>query len=91
MSFSNIIGQGRAVKLLQGIIGKNEIDGSYLFTGPQGVGKRFSAIEFAKAINCEKKEMDACGECSSCRKIDSLNHPDVFIIQKEKDSSFIKI
>ena len=48
-------------------------------------------MEFAKAINCEKKGLDACEECISCSKINSLNHPDVFIIHKEKESSFIKI
>jgi DNA polymerase-3 subunit delta' len=91
MSFENIIGQDRAIRLLQNMIAKDEINGSYLFVGPRGVGKRTLSIEFAKAINCEKKGLDACEECISCSKINSLNHPDVFIIQKEKGSSFIKI
>jgi DNA polymerase-3 subunit delta' len=73
------------------MIEKDEIDGSYLFVGPMGVGKRTLSIEFAKAINCEKKGLDACEECISCSKINSLNYPDLFIIQKEKESSFIKI
>jgi DNA polymerase-3 subunit delta' len=76
---------------LQGIIDRKEVDGAYLFVGPDGVGKRSASLEFAKAVNCEKKGMDACDECVSCKKINSLNHPDVFIIQREKDSSFIKI
>lgn len=91
MPFTNIIGQDRAIKLLRSMVGKDDLNGAYLFLGPDGVGKRSLAIEFAKAINCEKKGMDACEECASCSKINSTNHPDVFIIQKEKDSSFIKI
>ncbi|MEK7868018.1 MAG: DNA polymerase III subunit delta', partial [Candidatus Omnitrophota bacterium] len=91
MSLKDIVGQDRAIRLLRSMIEKDEIDGSYLFFGPMGVGKRTLSIEFAKAINCEKKGLDACEECISCGKIKSLNHPDLFIIQKEKESSFIKI
>jgi len=91
MSFTNIIGQDRAVRLLHGIISGDQAGGSYLFIGPRGVGKRTASIEFAKAVNCEKKDVDACEECISCGKINSSNHPDVFILRKEKDSSFIKI
>jgi len=91
MSLKDIAGQDRAIKLLRGMLEKDEIDGSYLFVGPDGVGKRSAAVEFAKAINCERKGQDACEECIPCNKINSLNHPDVFIIQKEKESSFIKI
>lgn len=91
MSFSNIIGQDRVIRLLHSIIEKDGISGSYLFAGPDGVGKRSVGIEFAKALNCEKKGQDACEKCASCKKINSSNHPDIFIIQKEKESSFIKI
>ena len=91
MSFKNIVGQDRAVRLLNGMIQNDQAGGTYLFVGPDGVGKRTAAVEFAKAVNCEKQGHDACDECVSCKKINSLNHPDVFIIQKEKDSSFIKI
>ena len=91
MPFTNIIGQDRAVRLLHSLIEKDEINGSYLFVGPSGVGKRTASMEFAKAINCEKKGMDACEECISCKKINSLNHPDVFVIQKGEESNFIKI
>ncbi|PIW68610.1 MAG: DNA polymerase III subunit delta' [Candidatus Omnitrophica bacterium CG12_big_fil_rev_8_21_14_0_65_42_8] len=91
MSLKDIIGQDTAVRLLQGMIGGGQLSGSYLFIGPMGVGKCTVSIEFAKAINCEEKGLDACEECVSCGKINSSNHPDVFIIQKEKEAGFIKI
>lgn len=91
MSFSNIIGQTRALGILQKIISEDHTSGSYLFMGHEGVGKHTASIEFSKAINCEKKSLDACDKCASCVKINSSNHPDVVIIQKEEGSSFIKI
>ncbi|MDP2910762.1 MAG: DNA polymerase III subunit delta' [Candidatus Omnitrophota bacterium] len=91
MSFTNIIGQDRSVKILKSAVANRELNGAYLFLGPEGVGKSAAAIEFAKALNCEKNNPDACDECASCNKVNSMNHPDVFIIKKEKDSSYIKI
>jgi DNA polymerase III subunit delta' len=91
MSLRDIIGQDTAIKTLQAMISSDQLSGSYLFSGPKGVGKRSLSVEFAKTLNCEKQELDSCEKCASCNKVNSLNHPDVFILKKEKESSFIKI
>ena len=52
MSFSEIIGQEKAVTMLQGILRRNRLAGSYLFCGESGIGKKTAAINFAKAVNC---------------------------------------
>jgi len=84
--FKDIKGQAQAIKILQKEIATSSISGAYLFAGPSGVGKTLTALTFAKALNCKKEEMDSCDECSSCRKIDHQNHPDVRIIAPENDS-----
>ena len=84
--FKDIKGQSQAIKILQKEIATSSISGAYLFTGPVGVGKTFTALTFAKALNCKKEEMDSCDECSSCRKIDHQNHPDVRKIVPENGS-----
>lgn len=91
MPFKNIIGQDVAIKALENLIAQEKARGSYLFLGPDGVGKRTSSIEFAKAINCKDKGQDACCDCVSCNKIDSGNHPDVFLVHPEGTSYSIKI
>ncbi len=91
MPLRDIMGQDNAVKALNSMLAKEDINGAYLFLGPKGVGKFSAGIEFAKAINCDKLEPDACGECVSCKNINSLNYPDLFIIRKEEGASFIKI
>lgn len=91
MSFSNIIGQDIAIKSLRSIIALDQVRGAYLFAGPDGVGKRTAGVEFAKALNCERGGPDACDTCQSCRKIDSMNHPDVFAAYPEGASFSIKI
>ncbi len=60
---------------------------AYLLVGPQGTGKTQTAMSLAQLVNCENAAHQPCGECPSCRKIDSGNHPDVHVIgNDERDS-----
>src|SRR4051794_20398764 len=67
-----------------------------LMAGPAGIGKRTTAVAVAQAINCLQPtssaafERDACGECTSCRRIARGIHPDVIVI-RPGDSGSIKI
>ncbi len=59
---------------------------SYLFLGNEGIGKKWAALQFAKALNCLEGAMgkkDACDHCPSCKKIDHHLHPDVLVIEPE--------
>ena len=79
--FKNILGQQKAVLSLQTQLRTNRIAQAYLFAGPEGVGRKKTAIEVAKALNCrDKEQIEHCDECPSCRKIDKNIHPDVHLI-----------
>lgn len=84
MSLREIIGQERAVSILQGVIRRQRIASSYLFCGEQGIGKKTAAVNFIKAINCRNSagelSGDSCDECESCKKIDSSSHPDFLLV-----------
>lgn len=65
MSFSKIIGQNKAVATLANDLASGRVAESYLFTGPQGVGRRTAALELAKAVNCQgEKSEPSSGELS---------------------------
>ena len=86
MPFSDVIGQDFGVSILQNSIRNSKLFHAYLFYGPTGVGKKLTAKIFAQAINCLQNSYDACGTCSSCKKIDREIHPDVrFIYPEMKD------
>lgn len=90
MALKEIIGQEKAVNILLGAIKKDRIPSSYLFAGESGIGKKFTAVNFAKALNClDPKEGDSCGECSQCKKIDNQTHPDFLLVSPE--SSEIRV
>lgn len=63
---------------------------AYLFRGPDGVGKKRTALTLAAYINCKSPlDGDSCGRCTTCRKYFSGNHPDLILV--EPDGAAIKI
>ena len=54
MAFKDIIGQKKAINILLGTMARNRIPSAYLFTGESGIGKKLTAINLAKTLNCQK-------------------------------------
>ncbi len=91
MKFSEIIGQEVAVDILKRSIENNRSHHAYLFVGADGVGKRTTAIAFAKGLNCRSSYSDGCDRCDSCRKIENGTHPDVELISPREGGLTISI
>ncbi len=81
--FADVIGHEETVKKLKNALRSGRIANAYIFSGPEGVGKEFVAINFAKALNCLSDGEVPCDKCISCRKIDDGNHADVMVIRPE--------
>jgi DNA polymerase-3 subunit delta' len=87
MSFSNVLGQGQAKHILSQALTHSRLSHAYLFYGPDSIGKKLMAVEFAKALNCLSSETDnPCGNCDSCRKIEGRVHPDFFYLEPTKST-----
>jgi DNA polymerase-3 subunit delta' len=86
-------------------VARGRLPQSLIFGGPQGVGKAKTALALAQAVNCPtpvaftggdddrdatSPRMDACGVCTSCRRIARGVHPDVILIAPGETGS-IKI
>jgi len=84
MSAWTLIGQDRAVSLLQRGLKADSLSHAYLFVGPAHVGKMTLALNLAQALNCEAAE-PPCGQCVSCQKIASNRHADVQIVGLSQD------
>jgi len=70
MGLKDIVGQEKALYILRASIAKNRIAHAYLFTGEEGIGKRLTAINFAKILNCENNRK-ASGVRGKESKIDT--------------------
>jgi DNA polymerase-3 subunit delta' len=78
MSFKTISDQERALTIIRGQLKTRRTAHAYLFLGPDGVGRRATALELAKALNCQENEYgDPCDHCLPCQKIGKGIHPDV--------------
>ncbi len=84
MPLAEVIGQDRAVLHLRRAWGAGRLAQAYSFVGPEGVGKRTTALALAQAVNCQRpvagEAPDACGTCPACRKVGAGNHPDVTLV-----------
>jgi len=80
MVWPRVIGQDRVKKLLLTSMHGNRLAHAYLFVGNEGVGKDAVALELAAVLHCERNADEACHECPSCIKVDSMQHPDVRFI-----------
>lgn len=85
-----VIGQSRAVSLLQRSLERGSIAHAYLLVGPPHVGKMTLALNLAQALNCQAAE-PPCGLCDSCRKIASGKHADVRIIGLNSEGNSTEI
>lgn len=87
MPFHDIIGNRKSIEIIGRVLTSGRAAHAYLFSGPEGVGRKKTALAFVEALFCTGQE--GCGTCPSCRKLAAGNHPDLHII--EPDGQFIKI
>lgn len=81
---SELIGNERIAAFLERTVHEGRPAHAYLFTGPQGVGKKRFAIRFACLLNCLDPEEDTYQRCSMCRRIQEGKHPDVRVESPER-------
>jgi DNA polymerase-3 subunit delta' len=103
MSFRDILGHSKQINILKRAITGSRVAHSYLFAGPEGVGKMLVARAFAKALNCENppgcgeeggdkggdEGVDSCGACASCRAMEDGFH--INLVKVEPVDGVVKI
>ena len=85
--FTDIIGQEQIKEHLRGAISANKVSHAYIINGERSSGKEFIARVFAMALQCEKGEVEPCGECHSCKQALSNNQPDIIYVSHEKPNT----
>lgn len=83
MSFEEILGQERPIRVLVRALAADTLPHAYLFYGSEGLGRFKTALALAKALLCRNREGDACGSCSACTRVGRENHPDVLVVRPE--------
>lgn len=79
----NMLGHEWAVDMLRQHAARGDVRHAYLFCGPPGLGRRTLALRLAQALNCTNpiSAGEPCGQCRDCKQIESMQHPDMNVIQ----------
>src|SRR4029079_9812037 len=78
-----IFGHDEAVERFRRTMRTGRLASTYLFVGPEGIGKRRFAVELAKALLCRQNQelaLEPCDQCESCRLFSAGSHPDLELI-----------
>ncbi len=89
-----ILGHDRVFERFRRSLACGRLASTFLFLGPEGVGKRTTALYLAQCLLCEATPTDqlaACQTCPGCQQVSALTHPDLTLIAKPKEKSFIPI
>lgn len=89
----NLIGHEWAVDMLSNHIANDRLRHAYLFTGPEGIGRRTLAIRLAQSINCLQPPTPGfpCYQCRSCKLLNEMQHPDLTVIQADQVGGILKV
>lgn len=79
MQFAQVIGQEDVKTRLRSAFKEGRIAHALMFLGPDGCGNLALALAFAQYISCPNRtELDSCGACPTCRKMSTLQFPDLY-------------
>lgn len=101
MGFAALAAEHQSVTLLQRSLERGRLGHAYLFTGERLEALEQLANALAKTLCCERRTVnpdgsvaarpDSCDACSTCRRIEAANYPDVQWIRPEMKSRVIII
>lgn len=82
----DVIGHQPIIEALQRHLETGKVNHAYLFVGPEAVGKKKVATEFAKALCCQGTKKPGGGQCQcqSCLQIEAGTRTDVVLIETAK-------
>ncbi|MDP4708109.1 MAG: DNA polymerase III subunit delta' [Cyanobium sp. MAG_237] len=74
--FEDLLGQTRAVALLEASLVNGRLAPAYLFAGPDGVGRRLAALRFLEGVLAGLQ-----GDAGIRRRLQEGNHPDLLWVE----------
>lgn len=94
MTWQGIAGHDEIVEQFRRALARGRLASTFLFVGPEGVGKRTFALRLAQCLLCQVRpaeRLDPCGQCASCAQVLAGTHPDLLQVAKPRDRSEIPV
>lgn len=78
--FADLLGQPLAVRLLEAALSQRRLAPAYLFSGPEGVGRRLAALRFLEGV-LARPQAALSGHPALRRRLAQGNHPDLLWVE----------
>lgn len=94
MSWQGLVGHDAVVDRFRRILARGRLASTFLFVGPDGIGKRTFALKLAQALLCGERaevRLDPCGRCESCVQAAAGTHPDILTVAKPVEKSELPV
>ncbi len=94
MLFDDLYGQNEIKKILKDMIAGDRASHAFVFCGPDGIGRKSFAKQFAEALMCGERqegEAEPCHRCVGCTLMQNNTNPDYVIITEEDGKSTIGV
>ncbi len=94
MSWQGLAGHDEIAEQFRCALERGRLASTFLFVGPDGVGKRSFAVKLAQALLCQAgaaARLDPCGCCAGCSQVLAGTHPDLLQVAKPRDRSSIPL
>lgn len=91
--FEKLLGQNFIKRSLSEALQTGHVCHAYAFCGPEGIGRKSFALEFARAAMCTSPEEggEPCGQCDACRLNAAGTNPDVIIVSGEANRATVGV
>ena len=94
MSWLGIQGHDQVLQQFRTALATNRLASTFLFVGPEGIGKRRFALGLAQSLLCQQspdKTLDPCGECGDCTQVRAGTHADLELLERPAGRAFIPL
>lgn len=94
LNWDSFIGHARQRQWFANAVARNRLASTFLFTGPQQIGKRTFANLVAKSLFCDNRpsrSFSVCNRCEGCIQVDAETHPDLILISKPPEKSTLPL
>ena len=89
--FEQLAVDPNVARAIDDAVQQNRLPHALILEGSDEATRLAAAREIAQALVCEGAGSKPCGVCSKCRKALAGSHPDLYLIEPEKDGAFIKV
>jgi len=88
-----LVGNDHIIEFLVKSLVNDKVAGSYIFAGPDNLGKTTVANFFAQSLICpaRNKQGVPCGQCQACQQAMKGIYGDIHLINRDKDKKNISI